>query len=77
MEKRYLFSSELTPSQGIGPFRIGSYLNGLHFGRNRINEIGLFYRAYSSPMKIYEIRSRNIFWANGRFRTKLTKAFSL
>ena len=37
--KTYLFSSELTPSQGIGPLRIGSYLNGLHFGRNRINEI--------------------------------------
>ncbi len=37
--KTYLFSSELTPSQGMGPFRIGSYLNGQHFGRNRINEI--------------------------------------
>ena len=33
----------------------------------------LFYRAI--PPKIYEIRSRNIFWANGRLRTKLTKAF--
>jgi hypothetical protein len=37
--KTYLFSSDLTPSQGMGPFRIGAYLNGQHFGRNRINEI--------------------------------------
>ena len=45
--KTYLFSSELTPSQGIGPFRIGTYLNGQHFGRNRINEI-IILSGYSS-----------------------------
>ena len=36
--KTYLFSSELTPLRVLD-LRIGSYLNGQHFGRNRINEM--------------------------------------